>query len=819
MFDDSPLRVPPERLRRRCDPATLGFATTAEVEAVRGIVGQDLAVESLRFGLETDAPGHNVFVRGLTGTGRMSLIQQLLEEILPFCPLAPDHCYVRNFAEPEQPRVVTLPRGQGREFGKAIDDLIDFVKTDLAQILEAESVRARIAAIEKQARAAIDELTEPFNAELRQNNLALVSVQIGRTSHPAILPLHEGKPLPPEQFEELRQSGALDAAEVARLRASIAEFSTQLEDLNRKVFEAQASYREAARAVHAEELGTALHNYTASIAGRFRCEAVAVFLREVSEDLVSRFTEGRTEDADFTLAYRVNVVNAHVATTSCPILIETRPSLANLMGTIEREWPQERGSSPDHLLIRAGSLLRANGGYLILDARDLLAEIGAWSALVRTLRSGRLQIAPPEGALLGGPSAVKPEPIELNVKIILVGDSWLYYRLDGLDPDFPHLFKVLADFETEIARDSSGVARYAGVLARIAKDRGLLPFAADAVAALVEHGSRIAGRQDRLTARLGRLIDIAHEAAFLAKRHGRDATGEGDVRDAIHRGRTRADLPARRFRERITSGSVRIQTSGTEIGQVNGLAVIQAGPLTFGFPTRITASIGAGTDGTISIESEAQLSGAIHTKGFQTLGGLLRRLLPLDHPLAFRAAIAFEQSYGGIDGDSASGAETICLLSALTGLPARQDLAVTGAIDQLGNLQPIGAATQKIEGFFDVCCAVGLSGSQGVVIPSANVGDLMLRREVVEACAAGRFHVFAVDSIHAALELFLGCPAGRIEADGHYPEGTILRRAVERATAFWRMVSQRPAELDPPRLANGSTDRGAVAARTDPQPG
>ncbi|MCC6784651.1 MAG: AAA family ATPase [Planctomycetes bacterium] len=803
--------VSPQRLRLRCEPSSLPFASTAEIEPVHGIVGQDLAVDALRFGLETDAPGHNVFVRGLAGSGRMTLIKQLLEEILPFCPLAPDHCYVHDFAQPEQPRLVTLPRGQGRDFGRAIDELIDFVKKDLGTILESEAVRQRVALVEKEAREAAEAITEPFAKELRDNQLALVSVQIGRASHPAIFPLHDGKPLPPEQFEVLRQRGVFDDEQARAIRQRIAAFSERLEELSRKVFETQAHHRELVRAIHADELRKALKNHARGIAERFPVDPVATFLRELEDDLVARFTEGQPQTHDFTVTYRVNVLNAHGKDPLCPILIETRPSLVNLMGTIEREWPREGDKTPDHLLIRAGSLLRANGGYLILDARDLLGEMGAWPALVRTLRSERLQIAPPEGVLLGASAAVKPEPIAVQVKVILVGDAWLYYQLDALDPDFPHLFKVLADFDTEIPRDARGIARYAGVLARVATQRKLPHFAASAVALLVEHGARIAGRQDRLTTRLGRLIDIAHEAAFLAKRNAKTLVDDADVGEAIARGRSRADLPARRFRERITSGAVRIQTRGVEVGQVNGLAVIQAGPLTFGFPSRITASIGAGTDGTISIERESQLSGAIHTKGFQILGGLLRRLLPLDHPLAFRAAIAFEQSYGGIDGDSASGAETVCLLSALTGLPARQDLAMTGAIDQLGHVQPIGAATQKIEGFFDVCQETGLTGTQGVIIPASNVGDLMLRRELVAAVAAGRFHVYAVDTIQEALALFLEREVGSLDAQGRYPAGSVLALAVERAAAYWRMVSARPAGLDDAQ-GGESASRGEQAA-------
>ena len=401
--------------------------------------------------------------------------------------------------------------------------------------------------------------------------------------------------------------------------------------------------------------------------------------------------------------------------------------------------------------------------------------------------------------VLGAQVAIKPEPIPLRIKVLLVGDPALHHFLDAADPDFSQLFKVLADFDTEIAYDDAGIRSYAGVLSKIVRDRDIRPFDASAVAALVEHGARIAGRQRRLTARFGRLADIAHEAAFLAAAERREFVAGADVRAAIARGRARADLPARKFRERIVDGTIRIETAGTAVGQINGLAVVSAGPLVFGFPTRITATIGAGNVGTISIEDESALSGSIHTKGFHILGGLLRHLLPLDHQLAFRASLAFEQSYGGIDGDSASAAETVCLLSALTGLPVRQDLAMTGAIDQLGHIQPVGAVTQKIEGFFDVCAATGLSGTQGVAIPSGNADELMLREDVVLACQEGRFHVYALESIHGALALFLDTPAGERQNGGRYPPDSVLGRAVSRARDFWRMVSQAPIGLPEPR--------------------
>ncbi|MHC5115201.1 MAG: Lon protease family protein, partial [Planctomycetota bacterium] len=521
------------------------------------------------------------------------------------------------------------------------------------------------------------------------------------------------------------------------------------------------------------------------------------------------------EAGDFSSLYRANVVLERGG-EQCPIIVENTPTMTNLLGVVEREPGPLGMSRSDHLMIRAGALLRADGGYLVLDARDLLSEAGAWKVLVRTLRTGRLEIVPPELTLPWSQQLLNPEPIDIDVRVILLGDAYTYQLLDGLDPDFPQLFKVLADFSAVIDRDDHGIRQYAGVLARITREEDLLPLQRDAVCALVEHGARIAERRGKLTARLSRIADLAREATYLATRAGRNAIGADDVREAVQRTKRRADLPSRRFRELLVDGTVRVQTAGARVGQINGLAVSRSGPLVSGFPARITATIGVGSAGVINIEREAALSGAIHTKGFYILGGLLRHLLHTDHPFAFSASIAFEQSYGGIDGDSASGAEICCLLSALTGLPLRQDLAMTGAIDQFGNVMAIGAVNEKIEGFYDVCCEVGLTGSQGVLIPRANAGDLMLRPDVAEACAEGRFSVYAVECIHEALELFTGRPAGRRETEGEpYPDGTVLALAMAQANRYYKHAAPRRNAAAQNAVTEDSSD---TDSEPEPQP-
>ena len=801
-----PLAQPPQplaadNLRWRCDPAKLSFKTTADLEPIVGVVGQDDAVEALRFGLEIDAPGQNIFVRGLTGTGRMTLVRRLLEEVQLSCPAACDRCYVHNFADPQRPRLISLPRGQGHVFRKHVDELAEFITNELEAALSSEPIRARQIALERKTQDDLKKPIEPFEEALGEAGLGLVSVQRGPVAHAALYPLVDGKPVTPEEWEQLRASKKVTDRDVEKFQKQRDAFDGQLRTVMKQVNEIRRRHVEAFRTLRREASGDILGEFVRSIEAEFPQPEVRAFLHELVEDAADALVDkppvapeqqgnGGPDNAARARLYRVNVVLSHAGDDSCPVVIENAPTVDNLLGTIERRVERGQPDPSDHLRIRAGSLLRADGGYLIVEARDVLREPGAWPVLLRTLRTGCLEIVPPESRSAWWAPSIKPEPVEIKVKVILLGDADLYYALDELDPEFPHLFKVLADFGSEIPRDDEGVMRYARVLARIVTDENLAPLHASAVAALAEHGARIAGRQDRLTARFGRLADIAREASFVATKAGKKLVKGDDVRTAIKRTKRRADLPSRRFRELLADGTIRITTTGSVIGQINGLAVMQAGPLTFGFPARITATIGPGTAGVINIEGEASLSGSIHTKGFYILGGLLRYLLPTQHSLTFNASIALEQTYGGIDGDSASGAEICCLLSALTEIPLRQDLAMTGAIDQVGNIMAIGGANEKIEGFYDTCHDIGLSGTQGVIIPQANARDLMLREDVVEACRAGQFHVYTADKIVDALELLTGVEAGNPDHEDLYPPDTLLGLAILRSFEYWLRTQQ-----------------------------
>ena len=787
------LRIPPEGLRWTCDPAAFGVASTAEIDPVVGIVGQEDAVEALRFGLEIHAPGQNVFVRGMTGTGRLTLVRQLLADIEPACPPAKDRCYVHSFEDPGRPRLVTLPRGAGPRFRDRIGELIGYIETELLPALNSDSMKTRRQELERELKASSEALTDPFQAELAKNELAAVAMTTPSGPQQVLIPVIDGQPAPPDRVQQLVGEGKLAEADLDALRGKVETFGSRLEDLNEELRKLREAFRQRMRGLIEGEARALLSLSVRDILAEFRCEPVEIFLEGIVEDVVSHQLGALGESTDFTRRYRVNLLVTREPDETCPVLVETQPSLANLVGTIDRRVLPNGGVYSDHLMIQAGSLLRADGGYLILEARDLLGEPGAWKVLVRTLRTGLLEISPQESLLFGSSSLIKPEPIPIDLKVILIGDAGLYAALDAYDPDFPNLFKVLSDFDSSLPLGPEGLGAYAGVIAHQVSEESLPHFSAEALARLAEHGARIAARRDRLTTRFGRLLDLAREAAFLARQEQRELVEADDVHAAIARSRRRGDMPARRFRERIADGTIRIQTKGEVVGQVNGLAVTKAGPLIYGFPARITATIAPGHGGAVNIEREAQLSGAIHTKGFYILGGLLRHIMRgAEHPLAFSASIAFEQSYGGIDGDSASGAEMCCLLSALTGVPLSQGIAMTGAIDQLGHIQPIGAASEKIEGFFDTCVDAGLTGEQGVIIPRANLNDLMVKHEVVEACAAGRFHVWAVEDLGQALELFTGFDAGVADEHGDYPEGTLLGRVVDQAGVYWVMASRQP---------------------------
>ncbi|MEM6993686.1 MAG: AAA family ATPase [Myxococcota bacterium] len=792
------LRLSTPQLRWRCTPESLGFASTADVEAAEGIVGQSRAVDALRFGLQISAPGQNVYVRGLSGTGRLTLVRRVLEEVKPGVRPGPDYAYVRRFERPDRPRLLALPRGRGEAFCDRMLELTEFVISDLAGELTSEAAGGTRERLEAEAQAAMESLTQPIEKELAEVGLALVFAKSQGGARPMVVPLIDGKPASSEMIEQAKQAGAITDEDLAQREKAADAARPTLEAALEKMNTIRAKLRDAVRDLGRAEATEVLEEFLADIRSDFAGDDVKAFLDEVVHEITWRRLGDLGEVKDIERMLDVNLVVSHKVDDAPPVIVENAPSVPTLVGLVDASFDADGNGQADHMNVRVGSLAMADGGVLVLEAREVLSQPGAWKALVRTLRTGRVDFVPPESPMPWRAMPLKPDPMEVELKVVLLGEPGMYYALDSNDADFAHLFKVLADFDDSVPRTEAGLAMYGAVLARLAETELLLHFDAAAVAELAEHGARIAAERERLTARFGRLADLAREAAYLAHSDEAKLVGATHVRDAVTRTKRRADGPARRRRERIAAGDIRIAVDGTAVGQVNGLAVLSAGPLTYGVPTRITATVAPGLGGTINIERESELSGAIHTKAFYILGGLLRRLLPVPFPLTFEASIAFEQSYGGIDGDSASGAEICCLLSALTGLPLRQSLAMTGAIDQVGNILMIGAVNEKIEGFYDTCSARGEVKGQGVLVPRSNVGDLMLRHDVLEACERGDFSVYAVDHVTDAMALLFDRDPGELSAKGKYPKGTVLRSACERA----KELLDQARSLEPPARAH-----------------
>ncbi len=792
MTDDvnSQTRLHANEVRWLCDPAELGFSSTSELAAETRILGQDDVVEALSFGLNSRIQGNNVFVRGLSGFGRMSLIHQVIEEIAVEGVDTPDRLYIRNFNSPDQPRLFKLSAGTGKAFRNAMDRFAEFAETDLPVYLNSDVVKSKQDHLSTATQERIQKISRPFDEELRAEGLAMVPMQFGQKMVPVILPVIDDTPTQFEDIQQLRLEGKMSDEEHSALMAKVGDYENRLAEMGQEINQIQTAHQQELQNVLVEEARTFVSSTISAIRQDFPEPAVAEFLDEVVNDLINRsLVEGKPTPGS-SRNYRVNLVSSHDAGSVCPVISVTNPSLINLVGRIDRELnPGTLVMRSDHLMIKPGALLEADGGFLIIEAQDILTEPGAWTALLRTLKTGLFEMGNSDPFGVWGAPQLKPEPIEVNIKVVLVGDPDTYDLLDTYEPRFNDLFKVLADFSDTIDRDKEGCQAYASVIARLVERDELLHFSASAVTKLIEHGARICSQQGQLTSRFGRIADIAREGSFLAEKEGLELVEARHIQHSIQRSKGRADVPARRFRRLVAQGTVRIDVSGTAVAQINGLAVTSAGLLTYGFPSRVTASIGPGSAGAVNIERESDLSGSAHTKGFLILSGLLRYLLRLQHPMAFSAAIAFEQTYGRIDGDSASGTEFCCLISALTDLPVRQDLAMTGAVDQKGNMLPIGAVCEKIEGFYDACRAVNFTCTQGVLIPRANAPELMLREDIVESIREGEFAVYAIDSIDQALALMLDRPAGKLD-DSDYEEGSILSLAQNRAHEYWEIATK-----------------------------
>jgi lon-related putative ATP-dependent protease len=787
--------LPPEKLRWRCDPARIPFETTDQADPVEGVIGQQRALEALKLGVQVAAPGYNIFVCGLAGTHRGGTISRMIEEMHPRVEPVPDRCYVNNFKNPDRPRLLTLSRGSANAFKKDLQSGIEFLRRRIPQVFEGEPFQRQKARIVERFTAREKELMEDFTRRIAREQFALGRMQVGAVALPEIFPVLEGQMVPIEDIPKMVQEGKLESVAAEDLERKYEQFRQEFTVVYRKTLTLSRELASEMSYLEQEAASVLVDGVIEELKEKYPGPPITEFLEEVRHHILDNlelFKEREGEevqspgdgggrppqtDRDPFRVFGVNVILAHQQDEASPVIFETVPTYANLFGTIHRSYDSRGGWSSDFMDLRGGSLLRADGGFLLMYALDALSEPGVWKTLKRTLNHSRLEIQPLELLFPLSTSSLKPEPIPVNVKVILIGDRMLYELLYTYEEDFQKIFKVRAEFDEETVVDDDVIRQYVGRLRKVCDEESLCPFDRSAVATMVEFGVRRAGRRGKITARFTELADLAREACYVARQRDERPVRAEHVRAALESRVGRHNLIETKIRELIEQGVLLIDTEGLRHGAVNGLSVLEIGGYEFGKPVRITASVALGKSGIINIERESKLSGRIHDKGVQIVSGYLRQLFAQDKPLSLAASICFEQSYSGIDGDSASSTEIYALLSALAGIPIRQEIAVTGSVSQHGDIQPIGGVNQKIEGFYDVCRVKGLTGTQGVMIPIENVDDLMLREDVIEAVTAGRFHIHPVASIAQGIEILTGVKAGARGTDDKFEPDTVFALA------------------------------------------
>ncbi len=793
--EDAPVigRLSPERLARRCAIEDLRFETTDELGGGEEIVGQQRAVEAIEFGIDIREEGYNLFAMGAEGVGRRAIARRFLQRAAETRPVPPDWCYLFNFQLPHRPRAIALPPGRGLAFKRDMERLAEDLHAGIPAAFETDEYRTRKEDIENELSERQERAIKSIGEHAKPQQIALLRTPGGF----ALAPLEGEEIMPPDKFQ------ALPDEERKRLEEAIAALQKELEEVIENVpkwrREALHKLRELGRKVTRGAINSLIDEMQTAYEA---FPEVVQYLDEVREDVLDHahyfqqpkegesavipglaFARGEADESPLR-RYKVNLLIDHSASTGAPIVYEDNPTHDNLVGRIEHV--SHLGAlTTDFTLIKAGALHRANGGYLILDALRLLTQPLAWEALKRALRSHEVDTEPLGQALgLISTQALEPEPIPVDLQVVLVGQRDLYYLLHALDPEFGKLFKVVADFDEDMERTADADLVYAQLIAATARRNRLRAFDRAAVGRVIEHASRLTGSAERLSIEMSPLLAVLAEANHCAATHGHAVVTADDVQEALDAQLRRADRLPVRLREEMLHGRLLVATEGTHVGQVNGLSVANLGGVLFGVPVRITSRVRLGSGSLVDIERESELGGRIHSKSVLILAGYLSAHYAPDRPLSLAATLVFEQTYGTVEGDSASLAELYALLSALADLPFSNSIAITGSVNQHGEVQAVGAVNEKIEGYFDLCKLRGLTGQQGVIIPSANVSQLMLRREVVEAVAAGRFSIDAVQTVDQGLGILAGVPAGARDALGRFPAGTLNARIEERLAGF-----------------------------------
>ncbi|GAB7022782.1 Lon protease family protein [Salidesulfovibrio brasiliensis] len=789
--------IPVEKLRLRIDEKGLSFKSTDDLEPLETIIGQKRGVEAFRFGMGMKRKGYNIFVTGEPGTGRMATVRKLLKDLNGEQETPSDLCYVNNFKKNDEPVLLRFDAGRGSAFKKAMQEFLDAIKREVPQLFESEEYIQRKNEIHEAHEKKVMSFYKEIEDKVKDTGLVMVRMQMGPFQRPDIVPLVDDEPKRMIQLEEMVENGRFPRDEYERLKElrekikeEVDHIVQEIRDLNK---EANKKHDEVDRLVFLN----AAEEYVSPVREEFPDEKVGHYLDSVLDDMVENLEAiksiGKAQQgpmpgmmmpgvsAEAVLhPYSVNLLVDNAEQEGPPIIIETYPTYRNLFGSVDRVMDRQGGWHTDFTKITAGSFVKANGGYLVLNLLDAIMEPGVWPTLKRSLKTEKIEIETYDPYYFITATGLKPESIDMRVKVVVLADSRLYHLLRYYDEDMAKIFKVRADYESSMDRDDDALLEVARFVRGEVDKFGFKPFDSSGVAAILEHSIRMAGRQEKLSTSFSIISDLLAEADHYAGEAGSEVVSAEHVDKALDARIYRSNQIEERIQEMIDRGSIFVDTEGDKVGQVNGLAVYSLGDYSFGKPSRITATTGMGKAGIINIEREADMSGPTHNKGVLILSGYLRDQFAKDKPISLSASLAFEQNYGGIDGDSASSTELYALLSSLADVPLKQGIAVTGSVNQRGEVQPIGGVNQKIEGFYLCCKHAGLNGEQGVMIPEANVKDLMLRQEVVDAVKNGDFNVWAVKTIEEGIELLTGIKAGTRGKTGKYTANSVFRKVDDR---------------------------------------
>lgn len=791
--------LPVELLRWSCVLESIPFKTSDECKPCEEIIGQERALKAIQTGLDIKSLGYNIFITGMVGTGRTTTTKKLLEKMKKTEETPDDILYVNNFKNPDEPMLITTPAGKGKRLKEAMENLIGMLRSNIPEMLKspyyAEEREGIIESQQKKQKI----LLKNFEDEVSKEGFSVIQVQMGPFVRPDLVPLMEGKPTPFNKMEALVKEGKYPHEKLEKLRKKYEELSDKLEEIFKHLKEIEEDTRNLLKQWDARSITPIISGAIDEIRTKFDFPKIAEYMDDIEIALLrninlfknqkSEQKEKAQESLDPFLAYRVNLLIDNAEKKDAPVVMENNPNYTNLFGSIDLNPTRLGLMQTDFTKIKAGSFLKANGGFLVINAMDALVEPGVWPTLKRTLKNQTFEIQNFASLYLFSTSRLKPQPIQCDVKVVLIGDAHIYNLLYYLDKDFKKIFKIKAEFDSEMKKNNETIEEYATFIKKIADEDKLKPFDKTGIAAVIEYGTRLAGRQKKISTRFHIIADVLREASHWADNDKKDTVGREDVEKAIDERFERVSLIEDKIQEMIEEGTIMIDTTGKVIGQINGLSVYNMGEVAFGKPTRITVTTAVGRAGVINIEREADLSGRTHNKGVLILGGYLRGKYAQNKPFSLSASIAFEQSYSGVDGDSASSTEVYAILSSLSKLPLSQNIAVTGSLNQKGEIQPIGGANEKIEGFFDVCKGKGLTGDQGVIIPHQNIQNLMLRNDVVEAVKKKRFHIYPVKTIDEGIAILTGVKPGERKEDGTFEEDTVnylIDKELQRLAKSWK---------------------------------